>query len=207
MITLELRNSFINSFNIKAELFYQRLDIDIKHRRLVGGIAWPGAIPGFGIVIVEEWVKSPSGEPMYSVLEECEAQSVDELLDWVHMMVVSSPSFRWDFYGDIRDNPAVEFIWQINDKFPDQRNRFSVIPAPHVDNPKALEFYMNVIRRHLNPEKKSLRLRSNSKIPAQFPRDLQRAKIEDHPAIAALGYGLSALTVWRDTGLPRYARF
>jgi len=183
-------------------------DTKNKYRRVVGGIAWPGIEPGFAVVVGEDADRDDEMDTChYRVLAEKEEQDIDQLLAWCEMLEINS-RVGWTWYGNPKNKPAMAFVWPRRDKLEKVGRRIlSIASAPYVDNPKGFEFSLNLLRRRLKADHKTLHLGDESKLPtyltALASTDLKDANAEDHPAVAAIGYAVAALETWRDSGMLR----
>jgi len=183
-------------------------DTKNKYRRVVGGIAWPGVEPGFAVVVGEDADRDDEMDAYhYRVLDEYQAQEIDLLLAWCEMTEINS-SVGWTWYGNPKNKAAMAFVWPRRDKVEKAGRRIlSIAPAPYVNDAKGFEFCLNVLRRRLMADHKTLHLGADSRLPSYLTAlsstDLKDANPEDHPAVAAIGYAVAALETWRNSGILR----
>jgi hypothetical protein len=127
-------------------------------------------------------------------LAEYESQSLDDL---VRRGAEFSVNFRAHlFYGDEKKTWAMEFMRKSGASL-------YITAAPFIDDPTAFGGYLLTIRELTHPATKRLHFGSKSKLPALLgaltPDDMAttaKAAFEQHPAVAAFGYAVSALEVY-----------
>lgn len=195
---------------LNAEIFYQDRDTGARYRRLTGGIAWPGTKPGFAVILAEDRKHDLDVNAHHvRLLAETEEVSIERLLDWCARHELNSPEVYWTWHGNVTNKPAMQWVYRLNDKYHSQGRQqcFAMVPAPYTDNPRGFEFFVNILRERLERWRKTLHLGEKSKLPGYLlelsSEEIMKATSEDYPAIAALGYAVSALTIWPDAGLPR----
>ena len=143
----------------------------------------------------------------YRILDEKEDLDIDQLLAWCEMTEINS-SVGWQWYGNPQNKTAMAFVWPRRDKAEKEGRRIlSIAPSPYTDNSKGFEFALNLLRRRLKKDHKTLHLGADSRLPSYLSAlsstDLKDATAEDHPAVAALGYAVAALETWPESGLLR----
>lgn len=203
-----VKKTQIDPLNGGAQTFYHEWNSLRKFRRILGGLAWPGVKPGFAVVLGEEWQKDYEVD-VYHLhwLAEVEEVNIERLLEWCSFFEVMSPDVDWQFFGDVRNKPAMSFWFDMQDKFMEKRRRgFSIVKAPYADSPRSFQFLVNNLWRHLTPGRKTLHLGAGSKLAGYLtelaPEEIVKASEEEYPAIAALGYAVATLSAWPDVGLP-----
>lgn len=195
---------------LDAETFYESRDTGDRYRRIVGGLAWPGTKkPGFAVIVGEEKRHDFELNAYHlRLLAEVEEVNLERLLEWCIGYEVNSPEVHWSWYGDTNNKPAMAWVYRLNDKYPNQgmRRFLSLVPAPHIDSPRRFEFCVNILRERLEQWRKTLHFGEESGLPNYLlqlgSEGITKPAGEDYPAIAALGYAISALTIWSDAGLP-----
>ena len=181
------------------KFLYRDLDGGRHYQRILGGLAWPGVKPGFGVILGEDLRKDYDLNAYHiRVLAEFETSDVEELLKWC---VFSHGWFRGEWYSTLENRPILSLVYNDN-----RFEHLSIGRAPYSADPKGFGFYIAILRRHLTLEKKTLRLGNNSKLPAYLleldAKDMSTSSIENYPAIAALGYALTSLDLFDSAGRP-----
>ena len=166
-----------------------------RFSHVIGGIAWPGKNPGFLVVIGEDYEKDQTLQKRhYRILAEYSSLSLNDLVRRGSEFSVNFCAHP--FYGDEKERWAMEHM---------RKSGFylNVTAAPFVDDPTAFKGYMHTIRELTHPATKSLHFGSESQLPAHLaaltPGDMMstaKVAFDQHPAIAALGYAVSALEVY-----------
>ena len=163
-----------------------------RFSRILGGLAWPGKNPGFAIVVGESYeIDKTLQKRHYHILAEYESQSVGDLIRRCaefRVNLCASP-----FYGDDEKRWAMDILRK-------SRIGLYITAAPYHDDPTAFEGYLLTIRELTHPVKKRLHFGSKSHLPALLAalsaNDIvatAKVAFEQHPAIAALGYAVTAL--------------
>jgi hypothetical protein len=188
--------------------FYECRDSGARYRRILGGLAWPGVNSGFAVIVAEDFAKDHALDVHHlRVLDEVEEARIDDLIRWCDMVEVNCRKVSWTWYTNLNNRPAMEFVYQFRDKLQGTgRDGFSLANAPYVDDARGFEFCVNILKKHLVKDRKSLHLGEGSKLPGYLMNlpsiDVSKARPEDYPAIAALGYATATLASWPDSGLP-----
>lgn len=174
------------------ERFFLNKETGEQYRRVVGGIAWPGINPGYGIVLAENKDKDETlNKRQYKILAEYENENPTELIR--RCAEFSKTLCAYPFYGDTDHKPMLEIL----------RNSgigLYVTKAPFVDESKAFETYVLMIRELTKPGRKILHFGEESKLRvlvsglnSQDIPDTSQVAYQQYPPIAALGFAVSAL--------------
>ena len=162
-----------------------------EYRRIAGGIAWPGAEPGFIVVIGEDYHEDPTLKIRhFRVLDEFESDDViKKMYDFRNVYKVQN------FYGDSNNEIMMKFISRFNKKLDSRKKGLYVSEAPFVNDPHNLKYYAPLIRKRLDRAKKALWFGGESQLPNKIRglTSVDKASISSHPAIAALGYAIAGL--------------
>jgi len=178
-----------------TESFLINVKTEQRFSRVIGGIAWPGKNPGFACVIGEDYKKDETLQKRhYRILAEYESQSPSDL---IRRCAEFSANFcARPFYGDEKERWAMEILRKSG-------AGLCIIAAPFIDDPTAFKGYMHTIRELTQPTQKRLHIGSKSMLSAPLtaltPNDTlttAKAAFEQHPAVAALCFAVSALEVY-----------
>jgi hypothetical protein len=174
------------------------------YRRVVAGMQWPGARPGFAVIVGEEENEDPLlHENHIHVLNEIDGSQIIGRDSLGFMRRVSE---LHGLYGieNIYGNPNVksmrEMLHHFNETLPNKgRNGLYVEKAPLIDDPRCFDFCVQIVRKRLVESRKTLHLGKESSLPGILAAagEVMGAKAEDYPAIAALGYAVGALDSWK----------
>jgi hypothetical protein len=164
-------------------------------QRIAGGIAWPSERPGFVCVVGEESFFRPPFQ--LHLLAEAEEQDTSELIRQCRALQA-----KWrvqDFYARL-DETILRYLELTNQQAITHHGKpFQVLAAPYSDD-GSIGYHVQLLKDRLQPAQKSLHLGSESKLPSavlELPVDqVFKAIDEQYPALAALGYAVSALVVW-----------
>jgi len=184
---------------------YRNTVTDEKYLCLAGGFAWPGAQPGFAVVLaVQERINNE--EPHYLALAEREDNDVYSLLGQSHelwqLYGSNCQEIPWSWYGD-PNNGLNGFIQKFNKQREKQGNErpFFLTPAPYFGEPNQFEIYCRTIYSLLQGDSKRLVLGSCDRLRGYLDHlamnDVVKGTIEGHPAISALGSALIALDTYQ----------
>ena len=175
-----------------TDSFLVNSETEERFCRIVGGLAWPGKNPGFAVVIGEDYEKDETLQKRhFRILAEYESQSLSDL---IRRSAEFSINFcASPFYGDDKKRWAMDILRK-------SRNGLYITAAPFIGDPTAFEGYLLTIRELTHPAQKRLHFGSKSHLPALLaalnPNDIAttaKAAFEQHPAVAALGFAVSAL--------------
>ena len=195
---------------LDAEVFYEDKVTGARYRRIAGGLSWPGTKPGFAVIIGEDKKHDLDVNAHHlRLLAEVEETNIERLLDWCAGHEINAPEIYWTWYGDTTNKPSMAWVYRLNNKHRSQGRKqyLALAPAPYIDSPKRFAFYVNILRGCLERWRKTLHLGEKSKLQSYLVQlgseEVVKATSEDYPAIAALGYVVSALTIWSDASLLR----
>jgi len=189
---------------IPRAVHYRNRESNEKYLCLAGGFAWPGAKPGFALVLaVEEGANGE--EPLYRVLAEREDHDLYGLLrqscELFQLYGRGCREIPWFWYGD--PNSGLNgFVLKFNKQQERQGNEtpFLLAPAPHLGEPGCFEFYCRTIHSFLQNDNKRLALgpcgRLRGYLDHLTTENVVNGTIGEHPAIAATGYAISALDMY-----------
>ncbi len=190
---------------IPKAVHYRNTVTDEKYLCLAGGFAWPGAQPGFAVVLaVQENIDGE--EPLYCLLAEREDNDIYSLLRQSHELwqIYGSEcrEIPWFWYGD-PNNGLNGFVHKFNKQQEKQGNKrsFFLTPAPYQEEPNRFEVYCRIIYSFLQGNNKRLVLKSCDRLRGYLDHlavnDVMKGTIERHPAISALGSALIALDTYQ----------
>lgn len=167
-----------------------------EYRRVVGGLAWPGAKPGFACVVAEGFKDRTLRDYPYYVLAEVEDMGVERLLQKVFDL-----QCRWkveEWFGQI-EQAMMHFVYGFNAQQEDRKMEgVRVQPAPLIEEPACFKFYTDLLFGRLS--NKSLHIGDDKKLSVylfDLPPDKRvSASPLDYPAVAALGFAVAALKTY-----------
>ncbi len=114
-------------------------------------------------------------------------------------------------YGieNVYGNPSVksmrEMLYSFNQNLPNKgRNGLYIEKAPLIDDPRCFDFCVQIVRKRLVEDRKTLHLGKDSRLPGILAAagEVMGGKAEDYPGIAALGYAVGALDTWKPSATP-----
>lgn len=173
-------------------------------RRVVGGIHWPGVMPGYFVIVGELDTVDPllDERHLYLVCELNGAEVIGrDLVGFIRR--VSELRGIYDLenvYGDPSRKSVREVLSQFNETIPDKKNGLSIEKAPLIEDPRCFEYCIQIVRKHLVEGRKTLHLGPDSRLPgilASAGDGVMTGKPDEFPAIAALGYAVGALDTWK----------
>lgn len=162
---------------------------------IVAGIGWAGARPGFVVVLGLETNYKLSLHAY--LLGEREADSTWELLR--SCTELKTDCHVQTFYSNTTDKQNVHILSAFNKKTQEQHKSSLLIEAAPFSQ-DGISYHINLLLHRLDAGNKTLHfsLLPESKLPSYLQEiqsgDVHDAKAKDHPAIAALGFAVSALT-------------
>ena len=178
------------------EYFYDPVK-PAEYRRVVGGLGWTaGESPGFIVVVGEDYHEDPTLKFRHlRLLAEYEAADtpaiIKRLYDFQNMYLVNP------WYGENDNELMMRFVSRFNQALGPKKKGVYITGAPFVDDVHSLKFYANHLRNLLGMAKKALHFGEHSRLPgrlsALLPDDVQMRKVQDYPAIAALGFAVAGL--------------
>ena len=159
--------------------------------RIWGGIGWPGDQPGALVVIGEE---DYFNVPHWYILAEASSNRMDELIRAANKL---TGEFSVDCWYGRHAGGSEEFLKLKNyHAFDVGTRQLDVYEAPGPKGDEKIMFHVNVILDCVSPEPKTLHFFNDSSLPAELqglPNQLHRLTNIECPAVAALGYVVSAL--------------
>jgi len=178
------------------------------YKGVVGAMAWPGADPGFIVVLGSDVADDPvlMARPIY-LLAEAEEPTVDALVRRALDFQKELEPDTW--HGDMDNRPALELFLQTTHK--PGRPPLNLMRPPGGREPDSFRFCINTLLPLLAPERKLLFFGDRSRLPTYLsaaPTDLMAGSASQFPPIAALAFGVAALSIWGETKtdeLPRRA--
>ena len=172
------------------------------YRRVVGGIAWPGNSPGFGVVVGED-MTPPVGvkDPYLYLLGEVEGPDVHTLFKrCVELAVKYHASCFYGRYDQAMVNSLN--LWNRNAR--EQGTGVLSFDSALFSKEGEISYHLNAIRGLLLPERKMLHLTDvveSPQLPAYIqalpPNIYATATDIEYPAVAALGYAVTLLVEFR----------
>ena len=164
------------------------------YSRIVGGMAWPSAKPGFSIMIGELWEKDKATDRRgYRVLAESPGKNPSDLIRATSEMVKSC--LAEIVYADDKNRSQMDLLYK-------QPYRLRLSTAPFLEDPNAFEVYLLQVRELLQPTKKLLNF-GTSRLPGILsmirPDDIQTTArlFEKYPEVVALGFAVAGLEMRR----------
>ena len=184
-------------------------DRTVELSRVVGGLGWPSDLPGFVAILGEEIFNElpfprTGEERRYHVLDGMEEPDMEELIK-------GATALKGRYHVEIiygrpkatkgQELPAMHFLDQWNlTSFSQGVAPLYLIDAPFTEDRGLVAFHMNTLKGLLRPEKRSLFIPPASVLNGrlrEIPDHVTNLKDVDCPAVAALAYAVSALTMWR----------
>ena len=173
-------------------------DKNCMYLRIAGGLAFPSHKKGHLVIIAEDLHADPAFKKRHlHLLAEYEHFDLITLFrkatEYVGSIAIKN------FYGELTtDNQR--FLTMFNtDSRKNHHPGIHLASAPYTDN-QSIGFHVNLLHSLLQPNQKLLHLGDNSKIPLYLQEiqneNVTNAKNTEYPAVAALGYAASALTIW-----------
>lgn len=181
---------------IKKTDFYNRTyihdtDTDKKYRRVWGGVGWPGDKQGMLAIVGEEMFKT-SGIRHLRLLKEIESDDMDYLIS----TAINTP-YITEYYARESDKAHMDYLTMYNNlSYLKGKNQLFLNSPPGEEKTGDLTTHIYTIRQLLNPKKKILHFFTGSKIVIELknlPTIIVNITDIRYPAIAALGYVVSAL--------------
>ena len=195
--------SNISRYEIGKDSSWIDHDKNIRYGNISGGIVWPGTKGGFGVIVAREFFEDVrSKEYSYRLLEEFSDLDLRNLI--AHMIEFDTFFDKCDkWYGDTSNKTAFRIFRELN-KYANIR----LVNAPFLDTRSAFSYLIDTISKHISKE--TLKFSQESNFEAYLndvPRDsIDKAKFEDFPAIAALGFALSGIGLRKPARVRRGTR-
>lgn len=167
-----------------------------KYLTLAGGFAWPGTRPGFAVVVGVQNIEAP----VYRVITDIEEIDVRVLVRGGFALYqqygMNCREIPWQWYGD-PDHGLNQFARDFNRGRRTPRQMFYLTHPLHFGDPDQFGIYCRLILSMLQRQEKRLFLGDCDRLRSYFnvldSEMVVKGKVEDYPAVAALGYVLSAL--------------
>lgn len=176
------------NYSIGLKCFYDTDDPKHFYGRICGGIGWRWKQPGFIVAVGENLEKDKNLDVYHRfILKEYETFDTLKLLNMALDYRDNSKVKPW--LGDPDNEVEMMSLKKVNEKLPFEFH-LSIQWAPHSDDPKAFEFYLDMLERGVNPYKvlhfgKS-RIADILKTEIN-PDNRSSLSVGDYPAITALG--------------------
>lgn len=179
--------------NPRGHISYRDEERKMEFGRIIGGLGWPGEQPGFAVVLGEEYNWRPPHH--VHLLTEYEDADLSRLLqrcvELVSEYVIS------DFVGRHAEE-QIEYLRLWNARAREQKMSTFILSRPPFED-GGLSYHLQIVKDRLAASQKSLFLSKDSKLPGyllELSSD-QALKATDfqHPAIAALAYAVTTLTI------------
>ena len=180
--------------------YWQNPKTGIEYRKVVMGFSWPGKKPGYIIVFSEDRYRDArSDNYSINVVTEFEQHGMDVFVEKLHE--VAGLYCVTDLYGDPDDKVGRDFLYSFNDKLSRRgRQGIYISRPPMIGERQCFEYGVQTILKLLRAGKKVLFLGEHSRLPSYLlelqPQDVGKADPGNYPAVAALGYAVTALTCW-----------
>lgn len=188
-----------------------------KFYRIYGGIAWPGAKPGFLVILGRDKANAPGRDvPMIHELDEMESPDIWTLLEAAARYDNLYYPEKW-LLSDIQNQAGMNLLKEMNNHlqtrlpYEMRQRKISATAAPFSESKDALNVWANCTKRNLEANRKLLQFIPGSSIPAYLLQlkneDAFRAMPTDFPAIAALGMTLQSITNYRQIDVNKLEKY
>ena len=186
-----------------AELGHTFLDSELKDhcKVIVGGIAWPGNQPGFGVVLALDAQKYYEGGHII-LLDEVESCNLGELIRKCKALNLEYRPKFWS--GDNKNAAAGKFMLDNHDN-----TRFWVSHSSVLDMEQPYSFMLPTLKDLLRDDNRRLFLKSSiiaGHLGTIKDEDVASLQVGDHPAIEALASAVCELkndSLWWPKPPPR----
>jgi len=192
---------FVAERKVAGEVSYYFLDDEPEHeyRRIVGGIGWEGKRPGFSVVLGEDFKTDDAGIHHLFILKEYESSDTVDLLKRCLIFTRHYKVKPWS--ADTENKIEMGFLDKLN-KGINYRFQLLIDKGPFSDDPRAFDYCLKIIEKVLSPHK-TLHFGEESSIPAYLqeinPENQDSLRVDNYPAIAALGYAVGYLNTYEPT--------
>jgi len=167
--------------------------------RVFGGLAWPSDKPGFAVIVGEERFPAIGTKDYHCYLiAEVEEQSLQSLIAWcAELAAIYNVQ---NFYGR-RHPPCIRYL-NVRNREVSERGlpEFRVSQTPNSED-GFIEYHINILLHRLSNEHQTLHLHKDSRLPGYLTavpaNGISTATESQFPAVAALGYAISALTIYK----------
>jgi len=166
-------------------------ELESQCRAVVGGIAWPGKRPGYGVILARDvrdfW---PGGHLI--LLDEVDSWDLGDLIRRCAALAVKYKPKFW--VGDQQNAGAARFLMEHRGE--GQASAFYVHHSAVLDMPRMYPYILATIKGLLQEDTRRLFLKG-SKILADLgaivPEEIPFIEPGEYPAIEALGYVVAEL--------------
>lgn len=167
---------------------------DRFYSRVVASMVWPGERPGFITILGEEMQTLRCDQkPALHELTEFESHDLRDLLDR-HLDFLADWKFNTAYAPP--DISVYRFIRHFNEEQREKRMpEIRTTRPPYYDQGK-ISYHLNILKEQLRPASKRLHLHVTSRLPGylnEIPANASDTLDSQHPAIASLAYGVTAL--------------
>jgi hypothetical protein len=175
-------------------VFYSDVETNVKYLRIIGGLAWPAAKPGFVVAIGEEFDIDLSLRVHHlRVLAKAEDFDLNKLFQ---KCIDLRGRFKVEgFYGDTESEGMMEILRRFNQKLKEEDFHAVSLNLRMAEFPKDLKYHSYVIKERIQRDTKTLFFdEANQWEGYLLPLDREEileADISQYPAIAALGYSVA----------------
>ena len=172
------------------------------YRRVVGGIAWPGNLPGFAVILGEEIYPAVGSKDHHLyVLAEVEEMDVYTLFK---RSVELAAKYHASFFYGRHDLAMINSLNLWNRNSLEKETAVLNFDRAPFSKDGNISYHMNTLKNLLLPERKLLHLSDgikSPKLPAfiqSLPPNVYAAATDiEYPVVAALGYAVTLLVEFR----------
>jgi hypothetical protein len=186
-------------FRGQNNTFYYHKASDRTFGQIVAGVGFPGKLPGYACILgrtkhedrglkechvhllaeVEDLAAGELLRKLADLQERYEAQEVYGFLDEQDIFYLSS-------WNGLQERRSQDTLY--------------IQPPPYAEDDR-LEYFIRTLQDRLRSGAKSLHLGEGSRLAQHFlalqPDEACTVRAKDFPALAAAGYAVAALTLWR----------
>ena len=181
----------------ESKEYYCQTEPYFEYRRIIGGVAFPAEAAGFIVAIGEDYHKDPTLKLRhFRLLDEYEGGDVQALIKKLYDFQNIYKVQNW--YGDPENEMMMKFISKFNQSLGPRKQGIYISEAPFVNDAHNFKYYAPQIKKLIGRTTKALHFGASSQLPGRLSAltaiDVDKAKILDYPAIAALGYAVAGLS-------------
>lgn len=185
-----------SALQLPKSVVYTDTESGEKYLTLAGGFAWPGTRPGFIVVVGVQNIE----RPVYRLLTELEETDVRLLIREGFALYqrygLNCKEIPWQWYGD-PEHGLNQFARDFNRGRKTPKQMFYLTHPLHFGDSDQFGIYCRLLLSMLQRQEKMLFLgdcaRLRSYLNVLDSEMVVKGRVEDYPAIDALGYVLSAL--------------
>lgn len=188
--------------NAAGETYFYDDETKRYFARIVAGIAWPFKDkPGWIVVLAQDdEPKPPTGKTIFRMLAEQSDPLIDRLLR--RLREVDKTYLVERNYGDLSDEATASLVRKHNREMGEQRiASIGIDFAPMSDQPNNLQTHLQLIDARTEKEVEKTLFIGEETQTAMALRKLDppdvTGSVGDYPAIAALGFALAALEIYK----------